>query len=118
MYYGLYYITSLNSALKRFTTLTRNDLIILSTLLVNNYQCSYSHLHEHVSAIGITMNYNSFGQSLQRCRDNGYIARKKALGYVVYSITIEGIKVLHSFSAELNAIVDARIKQQGNGLPS
>lgn len=114
--FGLYYITSKHVALKRFTGLSEYDLNVLAMLFQLNAPCHYRRLHDVIAASGYVMDECTFSKALRYGVDNKLMSRTPVSGNVLYSITLEGRKLLRAFNRELDAIVAKKVRQYGNGL--
>lgn len=111
------YITHTNTALKRFTDLTRQRVVLLDKLNDINKPCTYTQLYDILRDTGCTINYPKYTEILQICVAAGYITRTTAGKNVLFAITVKGKQLLYSFCAELERLVKADIAKYGNGFP-
>lgn len=115
MLYPIYYITAKNTALKRFTGITGQDIYILGILYRTGGICHYKRLHDLLHENGYGINYKVLTAILRRDIDKGYITRSAVAGNVLYEITMEGNRLLKAFALELDSIVEQQVLKYGNG---
>lgn len=114
---AIVYIARTNTALKRFTALTKHKIVLLGQLNSINRPCTYSCLYAVLGSIGCTITHKQYVAILKSCIASGYITRSTAGRNVLFTITLNGKALLHSFCAELESIVKQDIAKYGNGLP-
>lgn len=111
----LYYLAARNTALKRIQALKPRDIDVLTILYQLNAPCHYKRLFDLLNSEHQTIADGVLLYVLRRNEQNKFITRTPVAGNVLYCITLEGKKILYSFTAEMNAIVEPKIKQYGNG---
>jgi predicted transcriptional regulator len=87
--------------------------MILESLSVLNYPCSYLFLQGIVKERATSITYQSFCDSLMECVSEGLVLRTLVGKRAVYSITLKGKALLHAFCLELERVVKADIERYG-----
>jgi hypothetical protein len=70
--------------------------------------CHYKRLHDLLAAEGYTLYNKAFSDILRRSMASNLITRTPIAGNVLYELTSDGKRLLHSIDKEIEAIVAER----------
>lgn len=108
-------MTARYSALKAFTGYNSNDFYVLDLLRRYDAPLHYYGVYGLVYDYGNWVNTTTLTNVLHRCVNNGLVLRSHVGSKVLYSITLEGKRILGAFAMELDRIVMPEIRKYGNG---
>lgn len=111
--YPLLCILFQNTALNAFKALMLSEITILTYLSLYPKGLPYRFLQRSITRDCNTISNNSFHPRLKSLTAQHYIARERIGNKVFYSITAEGRVLLYQFAAQLEKIVQQKLKEFG-----